>query len=122
MRGTAASLSVSARVTPPGKFENLDFAPWQFTDFGIETLIELSRASSTIAIWSSRAATMSVASGCWFVTKRPTFMKNLSQLIRLIKRIVPDVASEPLWLKLISRRGTPLVLVNHFDCVSANAV
>ena len=34
--------------------------------------------------------------------------------------IVPDVASEPLWLKLISRPGTPLVLVNHFDCVSAN--
>ena len=26
-----------------------------------------------------------VASCCWFVTKRPTFMKNLSQLIRLIK-------------------------------------
>jgi hypothetical protein len=24
--------------------------------------------------------------------------------------------------KLISRPGTPLVLVNHFDCVSANAV
>jgi hypothetical protein len=36
--------------------------------------------------------------------------------------IVPDVASEPLWLKLTSRPGTPLVLVNHFDCVSANAV
>src|SRR6516225_308262 len=32
MRGTAASLSVSATVTPPGKFENIEFAPWQFTE------------------------------------------------------------------------------------------
>jgi polyphosphate kinase len=41
---------------------------------------------------------------------------------RVGRGIVPDVASELLWLKLISWPGTPLVLVNRFDCVSANAV
>jgi hypothetical protein len=34
----------------------------------------------------------------------------------------PGCASDSLWLKLICRPGTPLVLVNHFDYVSANAV
>jgi len=49
------------------------------------------------------------ASCCWFVTKRPTFMKNLSQLIRLIKSTSsPRLSSLPsllMWSRL-PRHGT----------------